>query len=204
MLLSLLLLQSAEGVLEEGEVFRWDGMTDCLQSEGWELAAPTIGPNGEVYGPPTAMVDSVEDGATPFCRFNGEDQYLAIKSTTQDPANPAEQTSVTHRKFLTIAVWFRSSYITKDPGALFAQRVGGTRRGNLGRALLLLTDAVPRFSRSRLPPPPVSPPPPRPHNTCYSQSTAMGTTTGPFLTATVLKSTSLVLFSSARCAPRTG
>lgn len=110
MLLSLLILQSAEGGLEEGEVFKWDGMTDCTQSEGWELAAPTVGTNGEVYAPPTLMADPVEDGGTPFCRFNGIDTYLAIKSTTHDPANPAEQTSVTHREYLTIAVWFRTSY----------------------------------------------------------------------------------------------
>ena len=102
-----LLSALCEGVLETNEIFKWTGLSDCIsRAEGWELAAPSISNPGD--SAPTAMLDPAALGGSPYCHFNGVSNYLAIKSTTGDPSEPREKTSIVTRSQFTVSMWLRT------------------------------------------------------------------------------------------------
>ena len=109
-----LLAPVAEGFLGIDEVFKWVSLWDCLASEGWPLAEPGRGTT------PTPMVEPAELGGAPYCAFNGKDQYIPIKTTTEN--KKSENRIDARRTQFTISVLFRSSMTSPD-GNVF-DRVG--------------------------------------------------------------------------------
>lgn len=112
-----LLAPMAEGLLGPNEVFKWTSLWNCLDSEGWQLAAPANGAT------PTPMVEPAELGGAPYCSFDGAAQYIPIDMTTGDKKKKAEQQSVVRRTQFTISVLFRSR-MTTSPTANVFDRVG--------------------------------------------------------------------------------
>ena len=144
----------AEGALETNEIFKWTGLTDCIsRAEGWELAAPSVVSNpGDTA--PTAMVDPASLGGTPYCKFNGVSNYLAIKSTTGDPSEPREKTSIVMRSQFTVSMWLRTLPTSGPAVATGDGELGGARllldcgRRNVRRAHSMRHVAPPPSSRA--------------------------------------------------------
>jgi hypothetical protein len=105
LLLLTVLSGSTLAALDTNEVFKWTGMTNCVESEGWELAAPS----DTSFGLPIAMVDAPSEGGARFCRFDGDGHFLAIKSTGATGSGESEKRDISLRSELTISVWFRTS-----------------------------------------------------------------------------------------------